>query len=48
MDNMRKVKGKKTYANGDVYEGDLCDDKAHGKGKLWGLRVFSYNYGDMI
>ena len=27
-------KGKKTYADGDVYEGDWKGGKKHGKGKL--------------
>jgi len=28
------VKGKLTYRDGSVYEGDLVNGKPHGKGKL--------------
>ena len=34
MDDKRSGKGKMTYANGDVYEGDFMNNKFHGKGKF--------------
>jgi len=34
VDGKSHGKGKYTWPNGDVYEGDFVDDKKHGKGKF--------------
>ena len=41
-------KGKFTYANGNVYEGDYHNDKRHGKGKytLANGDVYEGNFQD--
>ena len=36
---MANGKGRLVHADGDVYEGDWIDDKAHGKGKYTQLGV---------
>jgi hypothetical protein len=39
----RNGKGKITFANGDVYDGDWLNDKRHGKGKyIWGIDTCMY------
>ena len=34
--------GRMIYANGDIYEGDWFEDKAHGRGSLKGFQNYLY------
>jgi len=39
---------KKTYPNGDVYEGNLKDDQPHGKGKMTYIEDGRVYEGDWV
>jgi hypothetical protein len=41
-EGMYHGKGKKTYANGDVYTGPFFEDQMHGKG------IFTFANGDVL
>jgi hypothetical protein len=47
MNNKFHGKGKFTYPNGVVYDGDFCDHKFHGKGKFTYVKGGVYE-GDFV
>jgi hypothetical protein len=35
-------KGRVVFTNGDLYEGDFCENKMHGKGVFFGFDDYHY------